>query len=273
MTRTVSLIVRYRGDGTGGKPIVLMAHMDVVTANRADWERDPFTLVEENGFFYGRGTYDDKQGITALTSTFLRLKAEKFVPTRDLIIYFSGDEETEMGTAVDDRAEPPRARRRRIRAECGCGRRRARRRHGQGAVLFGFQTAEKTYADFFLTARNAGGHSSQPRDDNAIYDLADALSKVRAYRFPVAWNDTTLASFAQSSTTQPGELGKALAAFAAKPGDAAAVAVLEKDPSIVGQIAHDLRRDDARRRSRRERVAADSARERELPHLSGREAR
>src|SRR5688500_13615773 len=98
---TVSLIVRYRGNGTGGRPIVLMAHMDVVTANRAEWERDPFTLIEENGFFYGRGTYDDKQGTTALTSTFLRLKAEKFVPTRDLILYFSGDEETEQGTTRD----------------------------------------------------------------------------------------------------------------------------------------------------------------------------
>jgi acetylornithine deacetylase/succinyl-diaminopimelate desuccinylase-like protein len=232
---TVSLIARYRGNGTGGKPIVLMAHMDVVTANRAEWERDPFTLIEENGFFYGRGTYDDKQGTTALVATFLRLKAEKFVPTRDLILYFSGDEGTEMGTAVDtvrnhrELVDAEFA----LNADAGGG---VLDDETGKALFYSFQTAEKTYADFFLTARNAGGHSSQPREDNAIYDLADALAKVRAYKFPVAWNDTTLASFAQSSTTQPGELGKALAAFAAKPGDPAAVAVLEKDPSIVGQI-------------------------------------
>jgi acetylornithine deacetylase/succinyl-diaminopimelate desuccinylase-like protein len=232
---TVSLIVRYRGNGTGGKPIVLLAHMDVVTANRAEWERDPFTLIEENGFFYGRGTYDDKQGTTALTATFLRLKAEKFVPTRDLILYFSGDEETEQGTTRDTvknhralvDAEFA------LNADAGGG---VLDDDTGKALYYSFQTAEKTYADFFLTARNAGGHSSQPRDDNAIYELADALAKVRAHKFPVAWNDTTLASFAQSSKTQPGELGKALAAFAATPGDAAAVAVLEKDPSIVGQI-------------------------------------
>ena len=211
---TVSLVARYRGDGTGGKPIVLMAHMDVVTANRAEWERDPFTLIEEDGFFFGRGTSDDKQGTTALTATFLRLKAEKFVPTRDLILYFSGDEETEMGTAVDT----VKNHRALVDAEF------ALNADAGGGVLddatgrplyYSFQTAEKTYADFFLTARNSGGHSSQPRDDNAIYELADALSKVRAHKFPIAWNDTTLASFSHSSTTQPGELGKALAAFAA----------------------------------------------------------
>src|SRR4249919_1134904 len=98
---TASLVVRFRGDGSGGRPFVLMAHMDVVTAKREDWQRDPFTLVEENGFFYGRGAEDIKQGVTQLTATFLRLKHEGFVPTRDLIIYFSGDEETNGFTAQD----------------------------------------------------------------------------------------------------------------------------------------------------------------------------
>src|SRR6478752_4090756 len=97
---TAALVVRYRGDGSGGKPILLLAHMDVVTAKRQDWQRDPFKLVEENGFFYGRGTYDVKHGVTELTTLFLRLKAEKYVPKRDLIIYFSGDEETSMATTV-----------------------------------------------------------------------------------------------------------------------------------------------------------------------------
>ncbi|HET9230053.1 MAG TPA: M20/M25/M40 family metallo-hydrolase, partial [Vitreimonas sp.] len=96
--QTAALVVRYRGDGTGGRPILLIGHMDVVTARRADWERDPFTFVEENGFFFGRGSYDNKAGIAALVSTFLQLKSEGFTPTRDLIIAFSGDEETSGAT-------------------------------------------------------------------------------------------------------------------------------------------------------------------------------
>jgi acetylornithine deacetylase/succinyl-diaminopimelate desuccinylase-like protein len=95
---TASLVVRYRGDG-GGKPILLNAHMDVVTANRSDWQRDPYKLVEENGYFWGRGTWDDKLDITTITSTILRLKAEGFVPKCDVIVAFTGDEETGMGTA------------------------------------------------------------------------------------------------------------------------------------------------------------------------------
>ena len=98
---TASLVVRYRGNGTGGRPILLVAHMDVVTANPKEWARDPFTLVEENGYFFGRGTADIKADVTAITTTFLRLKREGFVPTRDLIIAFTGDEETEQATTRD----------------------------------------------------------------------------------------------------------------------------------------------------------------------------
>ena len=132
---TAALVVRYRGDGSGGKPILLLAHMDVVTAKRQDWERDPFKLVEENGFFYGRGTYDVKHGVTELTTLFLRLKAEKYVPKRDLIIYFSGDEETSMATTVAVANKHRRAHRRRVRAEFRRRWRHARRRDGQAAVL------------------------------------------------------------------------------------------------------------------------------------------
>jgi len=232
--QTAALVVRYRGDGTGGKPILLLAHMDVVTAKRADWERDPYTLIEENGFFYGRGTLDVKHGITALTTAFLRLKAEKYVPKRDLIIYFSGDEETsQAGTVsiVKDRREL-------VDAEF------ALNSDGGGGTLdddtgkpiyFGVQTAEKTYADFRLTTRNAGGHSSLPRADNAIYDLAAAVLKVRDYQFPVMWNDTTIASFRESGRTTPGELGEAMKAFAADPKNEAAIAVLAANPATVGQ--------------------------------------
>ena len=97
---TASLVVRYRGSG-GRRPVDFIAHMDVVTAKRSDWQRDPYQLTEENGFFFGRGTADVKQEVALLTATFLRLKAEHFVPKRDLIIAFSGDEETEQKTARD----------------------------------------------------------------------------------------------------------------------------------------------------------------------------
>src|SRR6187401_501161 len=231
---TASLIVRYRGDGSGGKPILLLAHMDVVTARPSDWVRDPYKLIEEDGWFYGRGTYDVKHGVTELTTTFLRLKAEKFVPKRDLIIYFSGDEETAMDTTV----AVANKHRDLIDAEY------ALNSDGGGGTLddetgrplfFGLQTAEKTYADFKLTTRNAGGHSSTPRSDNAIYELAVALVKLREFSFPVMWNDTTIAGFSASSKTTPGELGQAMAKFAANPKDEAAAAALAANPSYVGQ--------------------------------------
>jgi acetylornithine deacetylase/succinyl-diaminopimelate desuccinylase-like protein len=230
---TTSLVVRYRGDGSGGKPIALMAHMDVVTAKPEDWQRDPFTLIEENGYFYGRGTSDVKDGVATLTSTFLRLKAEGFVPTRDLIIIFSGDEETEMATIrdlVDNHRDL-------IDAEY------ALNSDGGGGTLeengkprmYSVQTAEKTYASFELTTHNPGGHSSQPRPDNAIYDLAEALKKLQAYRFPTMWNDTTLAAFKAVGAATPGEVGEAMRRFAANPKDEAAAEVLAKVPYEVGK--------------------------------------
>ena len=104
---TASLVVRYRGDGSGGKPILLMAHMDVVTAKPEDWKRDPFTLIEENGYFYGRGTYDVKDGVATLTATFLRLKDEGFVPTRDLVIVFTGGNYADASLFIPQRALVP----------------------------------------------------------------------------------------------------------------------------------------------------------------------
>jgi acetylornithine deacetylase/succinyl-diaminopimelate desuccinylase-like protein len=231
---TATLVVRYRGDGSGGKPIILLAHMDVVTANRADWERDPYTLVEENGFFYGRGTADNKAGVVHIASLFLRLKAEKYVPKRDLILYFSGDEETSQET-TQRMAKEHRAL---IDAEYALN-----SDSGGGNLddetgkptIYAIQAAEKTYADFTLTTRNPGGHSSAPHADNAIYDLATALLKVGAFRFPVMWNDITIASFRENGKTQPGPLGQAMKAFAENPRDEAAAKVLADNPGTIGQ--------------------------------------
>ena len=217
-----------------GKPILLMAHMDVVTAKREDWQRDPYTLVEENGFFYGRGTLDIKSGVAELTSTFLRLKAEHFVPTRDLVIVFSGDEETDGKTAQDlvarhrDLVDAEFA----LNSDAGGG---GIDKNGRDSI-YGMQTAEKTYASYELTVRNPGGHSSLPRVDNAIYELADALKKLQAYRFPVMWNDTTLAYYRASAKVTEAPTGAAMLAFANNPRDTAASDVLDKLPSEVGHI-------------------------------------
>ncbi|MBK6350601.1 MAG: M20/M25/M40 family metallo-hydrolase [Proteobacteria bacterium] len=231
---TASLVVRYRGSGKGGRPILLIAHMDVVTAKPEDWERDPFKLVEENGYFFGRGTMDVKGEIALISATFLRLKAEGFVPTRDLIIAFSGDEETQMDTAREL------ATRYRALTDAEF----ALNGDGGGGTLddetgkpqfYALQGAEKSYASFALTSHNPGGHSSQPRPDNAIYELADALKAVQGYAFPVMWNDWTLGSFKATAPVTPGELGQAMAKFAANPGDAEAAAVLAKNPAMVGR--------------------------------------
>jgi acetylornithine deacetylase/succinyl-diaminopimelate desuccinylase-like protein len=230
---TAAMVVRYRGDGTGGRPIALMAHMDVVTAKPEDWQRNPFKLIEENGYFFGRGTSDNKSGVVMLAATFIRLKQEGFVPTRDLIIVFTGDEETSQDTM----AELVSQHRDLVDAEF------ALNTDAGGGVLdetgkplvFGIQTAEKTFADFELTTRNPGGHSSTPRADNAIYDLADALKRVQAYQFPTQWNDTTLAAFKTAGETTPGKLGDAMRAFANNPHDEAAAQVLAAEPEQVGK--------------------------------------
>jgi carboxypeptidase PM20D1 len=230
---TASLVVRYRGrEGTTTPPILLMAHMDVVDARPEDWQRDPFTLIEEDGYFFGRGTFDDKFGVTALTSTFLRLKQSSFVPSRDLVIAFTGDEETGMLTTralvtthrnLTDAAFA-------LNADAGGG-----VLSDDGAPLYYLvQTAEKTYASFDLTITNPGGHSSTPRIDNAIYELADVLKNLQAHRFPVQVNDATRRFLEAASQFTPGEAGEAMALLARDPGNEAAAEVLWHHPELVG---------------------------------------
>ena len=227
------LVVRYRGDGSSGqRPILFMAHMDIVDALPQDWERDPFTLIEEDGYFFGRGTTDNKMGVTMLTTTFLRMKSEGFVPTRDLILSFTGDEETGMLSAQRmvsvhrDLTDAEFA----LNSDGGGG---ALSAEGN-PVSFAVQTSEKTYATFELTVTNPGGHSSTPRTDNAIYQLAGALRNIEAYRFPVMVNDATRLYFRMMSELVPGEVGEAMARLADDPTDEAAADVLWKEPEQVG---------------------------------------
>lgn len=231
---TAGLVVRYRGDGSSGrKPILLLAHLDVVDALREDWERDPFTLIEEDGYFFGRGSQDDKFGVASLTGTFLRLKAEGFVPTRDLIIAFTGDEETGMLSArrmVNEHRALTDAEFA-LNDDGGGG----KLDEAGKPVAFFVQTAEKTYATFELTVTNPGGHSSTPRaDDNAIYDLTRALARLETYRFPVQTTEATQLFFREMAKVTPGRVGEAMSSLARDPSDKAAADILWREPELVG---------------------------------------
>ena len=228
---TTGMIVTFRGSGAR-PPILFLGHMDVVEARRADWERDPFQLVEEDGYFFGRGTSDNKLGIAQLAAAFIHLKKQGFKPNRDLIIAFSGDEETDMETTRALVAKlAPRRPEFAINSDSGGGRADAA---GKG-LSFGVQVAEKTYASFEVTVRNPGGHSARPRPDNAIYELAELLGKVRTYRFPVEMSDLTR-TIVRDAARQPGAnpgLEPALAALAQNPDDQQADALLSADPRLV----------------------------------------
>ena len=236
LEETAYLVVRYRGQPPAGtaprKPVLLLSHLDVVPALKEHWKRDPFRLDEANGFFYGRGALDIKPGVTSLVMLFLRLKQENFVPTRDLVMVLSGDEETTGATTVKlleehrDWVDAEYA----LNTDAGGG----TLDHEGRARSYNIQTAEKTYASYKLSAYNPGGHSSQPRADNAIYELADALKSVQTYQFPVQWSDTTLGFFKATGAITDGPLGAAMRNFAANPGDASAAAELAKHPVYIG---------------------------------------
>ena len=228
---TKAMIVRVPGQGRG-RPILFSAHMDVVDARPEDWERSPFTLLEENGVFYGRGTSDNKAGVAALVSTILRLHEAKLRPARDLVFGFVGDEETGMLTTKLIATHPWVANAEfAINTDAGGG----LLDNATGKpLIYLVQGAEKTYASFDLTVTNAGGHSSRPRADNAIYQLARATLKVEAYQFPVMANDLTRAYLGAVGQAQTGEVGEALRRFAADPTDAAAAETLSRSPEFVG---------------------------------------
>lgn len=230
---TVSLVVRYAGNGLSGKkPILLLGHMDVVEALADDWERPPFELTEDDTYFYGRGTIDNKYGIAMLSSTFIKLKKEGFVPNRDLIIALTGDEETTMKTTRylanerPDLADAEFA----LNSDAGGG---ALTADGK-ALAYLVQAAEKTYASFELSASNAGGHSSRPREDNAIYDLANALVAIQKFDFPVRSSAMTRDYFRNVGKQVGGELGVMMLRFATNPDDIEAAQALKREPSYVG---------------------------------------
>jgi len=225
-----NLIAVLPGSDKSLKPLLLLAHIDVVEANRADWERDPFKLVEEDGFFYARGSSDDKAMAAVFADSMVRFKKDNYRPKRTIKLALTCGEETpntfngvsylienhrdliDAGFALN---------------EGGGG------RYDQKTGVYRYVAvlaSEKVYQDFTLSTHNQGGHSSRPMPDNAIYQLAHALDKVEAHQFKVEFNETSRAYFEKFGVIEGGEKGADMIA-AAKNGDAAAIERLKKDPS------------------------------------------
>src|SRR5262245_47221261 len=217
-----NLVARYRGTGTR-RPVLLLAHLDVVEARRADWSMDPFVLTEQDGYFYGRGTIDDKGNAAALVAAFIRLRGERWQPDRDLILALTADED---GGAHDGVAWLLANRRDLIDAaytmnfDAG-----GPELHGGKVTVFDVQAAEKVYASFTLTVKNRGGHSSLPTKENAIYRLAAALQRVAAFEFPVRLDEIGRAYFERMAPLS-GDSGGDMRAVARPTPDAAAAARL-----------------------------------------------
>ncbi len=232
MDDTAYLIARWRGSDASLKPLVISGHMDVVEAKPSDWVRDPFTAVVENGYLFGRGASDMKFDGTLAIAALIELKREGYRPRRDIIIEFSGDEETTMKTSA-------------IIADKLSNADLVLNIDGGGGVLdettgkplfFTWQGAEKTYADFELSVSNPGGHSSEPRAINAIDQLAEALLRIHDYQFKPELSDLTRVSLSQAAKYEDPKIGAALKAFVADPTDAAAIATITADPAVVGEI-------------------------------------
>src|SRR3954470_7998837 len=194
--RNKNLVVRYRGAGPR-RPVLLIGHLDVVEARPSDWVLDPFTLTEKDGHFYGRGTLDMKNGDASWVAAVLRLKQEGFVPPGDIVLALTAGEEGPGYVGADwllnNRRELVDAQYV-LNADAGGGELR-----GGKPIALDVQAAEKVFYSVHLDARNPGGHSSLPRKDNAIYELAAALTRVGAYEFPFSTNPVTRGYFARSA--------------------------------------------------------------------------
>lgn len=212
------------------KPILLLAHLDVVEAKREDWTRDPFTLVEEGGYYWGRGTVDDKAQAAIWSDTMIRLRAGKR-PKRTVKMALTCGEETTFawnGAQWLTKNKPDLVAAEFVLNEGGGGRLGP---NGERELL-AIQVGEKAAQNYTLLATNPGGHSSQPTPDNAIYQLADAVKRVQGYEFPVRFNDTTRAFFTAAAEQAGGETGAAITRLLANPEDKAADAIVSRDKAM-----------------------------------------
>jgi acetylornithine deacetylase/succinyl-diaminopimelate desuccinylase-like protein len=230
-----NLVVTLRGRDRQAKPVLLLAHIDVVEALASDWSMDPFTLIEKDGYFYGRGTTDNKGGAAVIIANMLRWKRERFVPSRDVIAVLTTDEETTAEAGIQWLlANVPRLKAAEYALNTDAGGMLAGK--GDEPPRFFVQSSEKMYQTFRLEVSNRGGHSSLPRADNAIYALARALAKVEAFHFPVMYNEVTRVSFARSATLAKGQVAADLRALAGGARSGPAVARMSREPGINGNL-------------------------------------
>jgi acetylornithine deacetylase/succinyl-diaminopimelate desuccinylase-like protein len=231
--RKGNMVARIHGTGTK-KPILFICHLDVVEARREDWSMDPFQLIEKDGYYYGRGTGDIKDGDAFLVTTFIRLKRENFKPDRDLILALTADEEGGKSNGVDwliknhrDLIDAEYI----INPDAGD----FELDHGK-RMLVGIQASEKLYQDFDLKVTNPGGHSSLPTSENAIYQLSDGLARLEHYQFPFELNEVTREYFAREAGIVGGQTGADMKAILSAPPDAAALARLSAIPYYNSRV-------------------------------------
>ncbi len=221
-----NLIVRYRGRGQG-KPLLLLAHLDVVAALRSDWTIDPFVLTEKDGYFYGRGSGDDKSMASIFVANMLRDRKEGYVPARDVILALTADEEGGDANGVEWLLAHNRDL---IDAAYAINEGGGGSLRNGAPFLNSVQAAEKVPVNFTLAASNRGGHSSVPRPDNAIYQLIDGLAKVARYSFPVQLNEVSRTFFERTAALETPAMAAAMRTIVVHQTDSAASAVISRDP-------------------------------------------
>ena len=229
-----NVVVRYRGKHSTDS-VLFLGHLDVVEAKSEDWSVDPFKLTQQDGWFYGRGTIDMKDGDAALVESLIRLRREKFTPDRDIVVAFTADEEAggdangpafllkEHRDLIDSAFV--------VNLDGGGGNTKNGERQ-----FFEVGTSEKTYATFTLETTSPGGHGSLPGPDNAIYKLADGLGRLEAFKFPGMLTATTRASFDQLSALESGPTASDMHAVAQSPPDLAAAARLSENVRLNAQL-------------------------------------
>src|SRR5438445_10166655 len=217
--RKKNLVARFRGTGKR-KPVLFIGHLDVVEALRSDWTTDPFEFIEKDGYFYGRGTEDMKEGDAILVTNFIRLKKEGYLPDRDLLLALTADEEGGSSNGVDWLL---REHRDWIDAEYCINLDGGEfEKDKDKRLLAGIQASEKVYVDFQFESLNPGGHSSVPSPDNAIYHLAGALARLQSFSLPLEINEITRSYFERNAAMETGQLAADMKAVGKQPPDPAA---------------------------------------------------
>jgi acetylornithine deacetylase/succinyl-diaminopimelate desuccinylase-like protein len=231
--QNLNLVVRYRGE-PGRKPVLFIGHLDVLDALREDWSFDPFTFLEQDGYFYGRGTMDNKSEDADIVTNLIRLKKEGFRPNRDIIVALTDDEEAGPYNGVQwllanrrDLVDAEYC----ISSDGGGG----QSKNGT-PMLMTVQTSEKTYVTFQLEVRNKGGHSSRPVKDNAIYHLAEALMRLAQFDFPTTLNETTRAFFERTAGAEAEPIKAKILAALKMPMDRAALNELGASSSYFNAL-------------------------------------